>query len=192
LLSGCFLLTGFNFVFLLYIPSAVCGILGSAKLNKPLLFTYAGLQSFLMLMQIILTIFVIAYAASEKLTNSRDTIFYILFFMFCHVITGLSIFSAWKVIKNIQVTLHTPATELQNFGDMNSANLQYPAQNAQLSQPTQIVQTPGAPVPYGVQTSYAPIVMQEMTETQANLLPNELGIDKPSSFTERENLLINV
>jgi len=35
-----------SFFFLLYIPPAVCGIIGATKLNKPLLITYTGLQGF--------------------------------------------------------------------------------------------------------------------------------------------------
>jgi len=105
----------------------------------------------------------------------------------------LSLIAAWKVTKNIQITVHAPATELQSFGEINVLQSNtYPAQTqASLQSVTQI----GSPVPYGVQTAYAPIVMQEMTETQANQVPleNSLGVEiQTPKEAEKDTLLINV
>jgi len=180
-----------TFFFLLYIPPAICGIIGATKLNKPLLFTYTGLQSFLLVLQVILTIIVIATAASGKFFHGEEVVFYILQMIFWHFILILSITAAWKVTKNIQVTAHAPATELQSFVELNVLPNSYPMQVTQ-GQNTQVGNTP---VPFGVQTAYAPIVMQEMTETQANPTPHEntLGVElKTPKEAEKDALLINV
>jgi len=180
--------------FLLYIPPAICGIIGATKLNKPLLYTYTGLQAFLLVLQMILTFVVVAAVATGKL-HGDEVVFYILQMLFWHLTVILSIIASWKVTRNIQITVHAPATELQSFAEVNvlQSNTAYPAQQPQVS--LQPVTQMGSPVPFGVQTAYAPIVMQEMTETQANQTPleNSLGIDvKTPKEAEKDTLLINV